>query len=105
MLSSQVAGCLELLVVAFQVVGIGSLLLARLMPTTPWALRGKVALILALFGLGVVGALCGHHDSEFAQFAGLTMTVLLIGLTIGGSPGRVSEGEEWGGVAEAPYAG
>ncbi len=36
-----------------------------------------------MVGLGVAGALCGRHDSEFALFAGGTMTVLLIGMIIG----------------------
>jgi hypothetical protein len=56
----------------------------RLMPrSTRWSSRGQVGSIIALFGLGFAGALCGRHDSEFALFAGGTMTVLLIGMTIG----------------------
>jgi hypothetical protein len=74
----------EVLVVLFQVCGIMGLCLNRLMPrSTPWSSRGQVGSIIALFGLGIAGALCGRHDSEFALFAGGTMTVLLIGLTIG----------------------
>ena len=74
----------EVLVVLFQVCGIMGLCLNRLMPrSTPWCSRGQVGSIIALFGLGIAGALCGRHDSEFALFAGGTMTVLLIGLTIG----------------------
>ncbi len=74
----------ECLVVFFQLCGILGLCLNRLMPrSTSWSSRGQVGLIVALFGLGIAGALCGRHDSEFALFAGGTMTVLLIGMTMG----------------------
>jgi hypothetical protein len=74
----------EVLVVLFQVCGIMGLCLNRLMPrSTRWSARGQIGLIVALFGLGFAGALCGRHDSEFALFAGGTMTVLLIGMTVG----------------------
>jgi hypothetical protein len=74
----------ELLVMVFQVCGIMGLCLNRLMPrSTAWSFRGQIGAIVALFGLGIAGALCGRHDSEFALFAGGTMTVLLIGLTMG----------------------
>ena len=76
---------LEVLVVFFQVCGIMGLCLSRLMPRSAWSYRGKIGFIVALFGLGIAGALCGRHDSEFALFAGGTMTVLLIGMTVGGS--------------------
>ncbi len=76
---------LELLVMFFQVCGIMGLCLSRLMPRSAWSYRGKIGFIVALFGLGIAGALCGRHDSEFALFAGGTMTVLLIGMTIGSS--------------------
>ena len=49
----------------------------------PGPIGGKIGFIVALFGLGIAGALCGRHDSEFALFAGGTMTVLLIGMTMG----------------------
>ena len=74
----------EILVMLFQVCGIMGLCLNRLMPrSTRWSSRGQVGSIVALFGLGIAGALCGRHDSEFALFAGGTMTVLLIGMTMG----------------------
>jgi hypothetical protein len=74
----------EVLVMLFQVFGIMGLCLSRLMPrSTAWSARGQVGSIVALFGLGIAGALCGRHDSEFALFAGGTMTVLLIGMTMG----------------------
>lgn len=74
----------EVLVVLFQICGIMGLCLTRLMPrSTRWSSRGQVGFIVALFGLGIAGALCGRHDSEFALFAGGTMTVLLIGMTVG----------------------
>ena len=83
---SHLSSCtvFEMLVVLFQVCGILGLCLNRLMPrTTPWASRGQAGLIVALFGLAIAGALCGRHDSEFALFAGGTMTLLLIGMTMG----------------------
>jgi hypothetical protein len=74
----------EILVVLFQVCGIMGLCLTRLIPCSPrWSSRGQAGFIIALFGLGIAGALCGRHDSEFALFAGGTMTVLLIGMTVG----------------------
>jgi hypothetical protein len=76
---------LEVLVVCFQVCGIMGLCLSRLAPRSAWSYRGKIGFIVALFGLGIAGALCGRQDSEFALFAGGTMTVLLIGMTIGGA--------------------
>ncbi|QEH37520.1 hypothetical protein OJF2_61110 [Aquisphaera giovannonii] len=74
---------LESLVIFFQVCGVMALCVNRLMPRSAWCYRGKIGFIVALFGLGIAGALCGRHDSEFALFAGGTMTVLLIGMTIG----------------------
>jgi hypothetical protein len=68
----------------FQVSGVAALCLSRLLPATRWAERGRVGFVVALVGLGVAGALCGRHDSEFALFAGGTMTLLLIGMTAGG---------------------
>ena len=84
----------EVLVILFQVCGIMGLCLNRLMPrSTAWSSRGQVGSIVALFGLGIAGALCGRHDSEFALFAGGTMTVLLIGMTMGsGSIERAEPG-------------
>jgi hypothetical protein len=80
----SVCDVFEILVVLFQVCGIMGLCLTRLMPCSPrWTSRGQVGFIIALFGLGIAGALCGRHDSEFALFAGGTMTVLLIGMTVG----------------------
>ena len=76
---------LEMTVVLFQIFGVGALCLTRLFPHTRWAKRARVGYVLALLGLGVAGALCGRHDSQFALFAGVTMTVLLIGMISGGS--------------------
>jgi hypothetical protein len=90
---------LEALVMFFQFIGISALCLSRLLPGTRWAWRGKRAFVVALVGLAVAGAMVGRHDSHFAQFAGLTMTALLIGMIAGpgpiemiasnGQPGRV----------------
>ena len=77
-------GVFEMLVMFFQTFGVACLCLHRLTAHhSSWAYLGKAGVILALFGLGVSGALCGRHDSEFALFAGGTMTLLLIGMTIG----------------------
>ena len=84
-LNARPEAVLELVVMLFQVFGIGALCLTRLVPGTKWADRGKAAFIVALVGLGIAGALCGRQDSEFALFAGGTMTILLIGMTVGGS--------------------
>ena len=82
--SAPVSAWLELSVVMFQVMGVAALCLSRLAPTSRWGERARVGYVLAVLGLGLAGALCGRHDSEFALFAGGTMTVLLIGMTAGG---------------------
>ena len=88
----SVCAIFEILVVLFQVCGIMGLCLNRLMPrSTRWSSRGQVGSIVALFGLGIAGALCGRHDSEFALFAGGTMTVLLIGMTMGSGAIEMTE--------------
>jgi hypothetical protein len=74
---------LEGLVILLQVAGVVGLCLSRL-SAARWAERGRVGLVLALVGLGIAGAVLGRHDSEFALFAGGTMTLLLIGMTLGG---------------------
>ena len=79
----RICAWLEFSVVLFQVFGVVALCLYRLMPATRWAERGRAGFIVALFGLGLAGALCGRHDSKFALFAGGTMTFLLIGMTAG----------------------
>src|SRR4051794_4780615 len=81
--SMRVCAVLELTVILFQVFGVAALCLSRLLPATRWASRGRVGFIVALVGLGIAGALCGRHDSEFALFAGGTMTILLIGMITG----------------------
>jgi len=82
----------EVLVILFQVCGIMGVCLSRLLPrSTAWSSRGQVGSIVALIGLGIAGALCGRHDSEFALFAGGTMTVLLIGLTMGSGSIELAE--------------
>jgi len=81
--SIRVCAWLEISVMLFQVFGVAGLCLNRLLPATRWAERGRVGYVVALFGLGLAGAVCGRLDSEFALFAGGTMTALLIGMTIG----------------------
>jgi hypothetical protein len=83
--SLRLCSVLELAVMMFQVVGVVGLCLSRLLPpdSSRWANRGRTGFIVAMVGLGLAGALCGRHDSDFALFAGGTMTVLLIGMTVG----------------------
>ena len=81
--SVRVCAWLELAVMLLQILGVAALCLNRLAPTPRWADRGRIGFVIALLGLGVAGALCGRHDSEFALFAGGTMTFLLIGMTVG----------------------
>ncbi len=83
--SVRLCAMLELAVVLFQVVGVAALCLSRLLPpgSSRWAVRGRIGFVVAMVGLGIAGALCGRHDSEFALFAGGTMTILLIGMTSG----------------------
>ncbi len=84
--SARICACLEMAVVLFQIFGVFCLCLSRLMPATILAKLGRVGYIIALVGLGATGALCGRHQSEFALFAGASMTLLLIGMIAGSSP-------------------
>ena len=79
----RIDGVLEVAVMMFQVIGVAMLCLTRLMPATRWADHGRVGFVFALVGLGVFGALCGRYHSEFALFAGGTMSFLLIGMIMG----------------------
>ena len=83
--SSNIALCawLEMAVMTFQVLGFAALFVMRIFAHTPWGNRGRTVMILSLIGLGIAGALCGGVDSEFGLFAGGTMTLLLIGMTVG----------------------
>ncbi len=85
MVWSSLRSCavLELSVLLFQVGGLAALCIYRLAPRTRWGERGRIGYVVALIGLGIAGALCGRHDSVFGLFAGGTMTLLLIGMTIG----------------------
>jgi hypothetical protein len=74
---------LEVAIVLLQVAGVGALCLSRLFPSSRWATRGRAGVVVAMVGLAVAGAICGRQDSEFALFAGGTMTILLIGMTTG----------------------
>lgn len=74
---------LECVVAFFQITGVAALFVTRLAASTRWAAGGRFALIIAVIGLGLTGALCGFHDSKFALFAGGTITALLIGMTVG----------------------
>ena len=87
--SVRVCAVLEVSVILFQVFGVAALCLSRLLPATStrWVHRGRIGFVVAMIGLGIAGALCGRHDSEFALFAGGTMTVLLIGMTSGSGQG------------------
>jgi uncharacterized membrane protein YcfT len=89
MVWSNVRFCsvLEVTVLLFQVFGVATLCLNRLLPATRWAAHSRIGSIIALVGLAVAGAFCGRHGSEFGLFAGGTMTVLLIGMTVGNGSG------------------
>lgn len=81
----SVRACLiaESLVMLFQVVGVAGLCLSRLAPGSAWARRGHAAFLVSMLGLGASGAIAGRHDSAFGLFAGVTMTLLLIGMISG----------------------
>lgn len=85
---TRLCAVLELSVMLFQVFGVAALCLNRLFPATRWADRGRTGSIVALVGLAITGAVCGRQASEFALFAGVTMTILLIGMTTGNGCGR-----------------
>lgn len=106
MVFSNVGWCalLEVSVVLFQVAGVASLCVTRFFGGTRWAERGRVTYILALVGLGAAGALCGCQDSEFALFAGGTMTILLIGMTIGSGVVDATPSRSLVGLSEANLA-
>ena len=84
--SVRLSDLLELSVILFQFFGVAALCLSRLFPASRWAERGRAGFVIAVLGLGIAGALCGRHDSEFALFAGGTMTFLLIGMIVGSGP-------------------
>ena len=81
--SVRLCAWFDVLVMVFQVAGVTALFLNRLLPASRWGRRARAGFVIAVFGLGITGALCGRHDSEFALFAGGTMTFLLIGMTVG----------------------
>jgi hypothetical protein len=88
--SLPLCSLLELLVVLFQVFGVTALCLNRLLPATStrWVSRGRAGFVFALVGLGLTGAVCARNDSVFALIAGGTMTLLLIGMTVGNGHGE-----------------
>lgn len=106
MVWSNLGSCaiLEAGVVLFQIMGVLSLAFSRLIPSTLWGIWGRIGFVVALVGLGVAGALCGRHDSEFALFAGGTMTLLLIGMTVGSSPSDLSLADPSHVTADGPLA-
>jgi hypothetical protein len=89
--SVHVSAWLELAVIVLQFAGVAALLLHRLAPSSRWAERGRNGFVVALVGLGVSGALCGRQGSEFGLFAGGTMTLLLIGMTIGSAHAHTTD--------------
>ena len=84
----RLCAVLEVTVMLFQVFGVAALCLNRLLPASRWANRGRIGSVVAVVGLAIAGALCNRHCSEFALFAGGTMTVLLIGMTTGTASGQ-----------------
>jgi hypothetical protein len=104
MTSVRLCTLLDLSVILFQVGGVAALCLWRLLPANRWAERGRTGFVIAVLGLGIAGALCGRHDSEFALFAGVTMTVLLIGMSMGSGSIDVTDPPTRRGPAEARLA-
>lgn len=91
----------ESLVMVFQVVGLASLIFARLLPTGRWMRRGKLIFVLSLVGLGLAGAICAHHRSSMGLFAGGSITFLLVGMIAGSHP-SVSTGVHGSGSQVEP---
>lgn len=102
--SLRVCAVLELSVMLFQVFGVAALCVSRLLPSTStrWTNLGRAGFVVAMVGLGLAGALCGRHDSDFGLFAGGTMTVLLIGMTVGSGQGDTT-GTPRGRMAAEPH--
>lgn len=67
---------LEVLVMAFQVVGVLALGWLKL---APGSVRAEWGMMAAQLGLGVAGASCAGFESGFALYAGFTLIVLLLG--------------------------
>ena len=67
MVLSNLCSVLEFSVMLFQVFGVAALCLSRLLPptSTRWVSWGRAGFVVAMIGLGLAGALCGRHDSEF----------------------------------------
>ena len=76
----------ESLVMLFQVIGLGGLVLSRLIPSNRWTGQGTRVFIIALVGLGMAGAICSHHHSSMGLIAGGTLTFLLVGMIAGNHP-------------------
>jgi hypothetical protein len=92
----------EMLVMFFQTFGVACLFLHRLTDDrSSWHSLGRTGVIVAVVGLGIAGAMCGRQDSEFALFAGGTMTALLIGMTMGSSNTDAADAIHRFGEAEA----
>lgn len=73
----------ESLVMIFQVIGLASLVLSRLLPAHRWTQRGKMVFTWAIVGLAVAGSICAHHHSSMGLFAGGSVTFLLVGMIAG----------------------
>jgi hypothetical protein len=89
----------------FQLTGVAALLLHRLAATPRWADHGRNGFVVALIGLGLIGALCGRQGSDFGLFAGGTMTLLLIGMTIGSAHTHTTDARGTLSGAEPKLAG
>jgi hypothetical protein len=81
--STRPTGVFDSLVMLFQVVGLTSLLLARLLPRSRWLRYGRTLFVVALVGLCVAGSICAHERSNMGLFAGGTFTFLLVGMIAG----------------------
>ena len=73
---------LEAIVMAFQVIGVASLCLTRLMPGTAWAVQGRRAFVFSLMGLGgaivLIPALVYLFGMTQHQAQGTSLATLLL---------------------------
>lgn len=84
------SGMVEFLIIILQICGIAALFVSRLASGASRRQAGRTAFVAALIGLGIAGAWCARHESEFGLFAGGTMTLLFIGMTLG--TGAIEQG-------------
>ncbi|HEU5118073.1 MAG TPA: hypothetical protein VFT74_15730 [Isosphaeraceae bacterium] len=93
LMHARLRSWLELAVVMLQVLAVGSLILARLVPGERWPRSGQTLFAGSMLALGVVGTVCAGYASPFALFAGATMAVLLNVSFLGAGPEHASRAQ------------